>query len=223
MELLLYEQTYLHFGIALHLAALDSPKKTVQEVTAVLLLAGLDTAALSSDNKTALEMAENVKNEGFLSTYKEYHGMYSDETVMQKYEALKEDLNTRYCFQVNTKTRGDVASHNSLSFCSELLSSKRYATGTVIPFEAKFPLPDFLFEAGRTGNIPDELTIHEHQIKPLVQSGYHDMRRLEALACLNFTKQESLNNLQRREHLVELSRDESFTRVEVSYKKLDSL
>lgn len=104
-----------------------------------------------------------------------------------------------------------------------VVSSKRNATGKVIPFEAKFPLPNFLFEAGRTGNIPDELTIHEHQIKPLVQSGYHDMRRLEALACLNFTKQESLSNLQRREHLVELSHDETFTRVDVSYKKLDSL
>lgn len=115
----LYEHTCLLVGIALHLAALDSPKKTVQEVTAVLLLAGLDTAALSSDSKNALEIAESVMNEGFLSTYKEYHGMFSDEAVMQKYEALKEDLNARYCFQVNTKTRGDVAPYSSLSLCSE--------------------------------------------------------------------------------------------------------
>jgi len=75
-------------------------------VTAVLLLAGLDTTALCSDGKTALQIAENLKNEGFLSTYQEYHGMYFDEAAMRKYEALKEYLNAHYCFQVNTKTRG---------------------------------------------------------------------------------------------------------------------
>lgn len=76
--------------------------------------------------------------------------------------------------------------------------------GVVEPFEAKFTLPDFLFiDTARTGNIPDELTIHEHQIRPLAKAGFSQMDGLESISCLAFSKDQAQINKHRRERLLE--------------------
>lgn len=168
---------------ALHLAALDCPKKQAQEIALLLLVAGANQAALSEDGKTPFAIATEVKNEHYLAAHNEFKSARTDKAVLARLTALKDNLNKNYCLQTNTKTRG-----------------------TVERFDAKFTLPEFLFhDHTRTGNIPDELKIHEHQIRPLTSTGFTAMDGLEALNCLNFTVDQALVNKHRREHLLEMA------------------
>ena len=159
-------------------------------ITTILLIAGASKTVLSGDNKTALTIAQETGNEGFLSAYEDFRRVRDDKLVLAKLSALREDLNKNYCFQVNTKTRG-----------------------TVEHFQAKFTLPDFLFhDTARTGNIPDDMRIHEHQIRPLTRSGFDEMEGMEALNCLAFSFDQANINKHRRERLMELG-DPSFKPV----------
>lgn len=167
----------------MHLAALDCPKKKAQEIATLLIVAGANQSALNEDGKTPHVIATEVNNEGYLAAYEEFKSARKDEAVLAKLSALKDDLNKNYCLQKNTKTRG-----------------------TVEHFDAKFTLPEFLFhDHTRTGNIPDELRIHEHQIRPLTSTGFADMAGMEALHCLSFTTEQALVNKHRRERLLELA------------------
>eukprot|EP01038_Epipyxis_sp_PR26KG_P014377 gene14377-19284_t len=65
-----------------------------------------------------------------------------------------------------------------------------------------FPVPHFVFEKQRTGYIPPELSIHEHHIKPLMETGYSAMKGTDALHCLRFSREQALLNEKRREDLV---------------------
>lgn len=98
---------------ALHLAALDAPKRTAKEVTGLLLLAGLDTSAPCAEGQSPADIALSEGNEDFLAACEEYRTMHSVETVLHHYEALKEDLNQHYCLQFNTKTRGLLCLSNA--------------------------------------------------------------------------------------------------------------
>lgn len=169
--------------IALHLAALDCPKQRSYEVTTLLLLGGAKLSAISEDRRTPFQIAEASQNEGFLSAYTDFTNARDNPIILNKLKSLRDNLNKHYCFQTNTKTRG-----------------------TVEHFEAKFTLPDFLFlDTDRTGNIPEELCIHEHQIRPLTRTGFTDMEGLEAISCLSFTMDQALINKHRRERLLELA------------------
>ena len=91
--------------IALHLAALDCPIRVVYDVAILLFLSGIDINEKCAEGKTALIIAEERNNEGFLKAYQEYIHCSENEEVMNRYEALQELLNKKYCHQVNTKTR----------------------------------------------------------------------------------------------------------------------
>jgi hypothetical protein len=169
--------------IALHLAALDCPKKCARDIAILLFIAGANLTARGDDNKTPLELAQESKNEGFLAAYADFSMAREDQTILATLNDLRNDLNKKYCFQVNAKTRGSVEH-----------------------FHAPFQLPDFLFtDTKRTGNIPEELLIHEHQIKPMAQTGLKDKIGLDSIHCLAFTLDQALINKQRRERLLEQS------------------
>ena len=73
-------------------------------------------------------------------------------------------------------------------------------------FEAKFNLPEFLFtDSFRTGNIPEELKIHEHQIRPLTSKAFSDMEGKEAIHALSFSMDQAQVNKHRRERLLEVA------------------
>jgi hypothetical protein len=183
-HIILFSYVYLCFHIfstALHLAALDCPPKRAQQVTTLLLIAGANLNALSEDEKTPECIAEEKQNEGFLAAVSEFRNVHNDAALRSKWQALQDELNTNYCFQVNTKNRGMVEQ-----------------------FEAKFTLPNFLFtDQTRTGNMPEEMQIHEHQIRPLTATGFEDMDGLEAISCLSFSMEQALINKERRDRLME--------------------
>jgi ankyrin repeat protein len=167
--------------IALHLAALDCPKQRAYEVATLLFIGGARHTAVSEDRRTPVQIAKDVRNDEFLSAYADYKRARDDTVILQKLTKLRDHLNAKYCFQTNTKIRG-----------------------TVEHFEAKFTLPDFLFmDTARTGNMPEELQIHEHQIRPLTKTGFNDMEGLEAINCLTFSVDQALINKHRRERLLE--------------------
>jgi hypothetical protein len=150
-------------------------------VTTLLFLGGAKANALSEDKRTPLQIAKENNNEGFQQAFSDFKNARDNKMIHSRLTNLREHLNKNYCFQTNTKTRG-----------------------TVEHFEAKFILPEFLFmDTARTGNIPDELHIHEHQIRPLTRTGFHEMEGLEAINCLSFTMDQALINKQRRERLLE--------------------
>eukprot|EP01032_Pedospumella_encystans_P008508 gene8508-10093_t len=179
-------------SLALHLAALDCPPKRAQMVTMLLLIAGASLSARCEESKTPEEIAVEKKNEGFLTALEEFKNVRQDKALQQKWRALQDELNAHYCFQTNSKTRGSVEH-----------------------FEAKFTLPNFLFtDETRTGNMPDGLQIHEHQIRPLTATGYDDMDGLEAISCLSFSMEQAIINKERRDRLMERF-DPNFKPVEL--------
>lgn len=158
----------------------------------LLLIAGASLSALCEESKTPEEIALEKKNEGFLNALEEFKNVRQDKALQQKWRALQDELNAHYCFQTNSKTRGNVEH-----------------------FEAKFTLPDFLFtDQTRTGNMPDGLQIHEHQIRPLTATGYDDMDGLEAISCLSFSVEQAIINKERRDRLMERF-DPNFKPVEL--------
>jgi ankyrin repeat protein len=151
---------------ALHLAALDCPKRVTHEITTLLFLGGARSTATSEDKRTPVQIARETNNEEFLHAYNDFRGARDNPIALEKLTKLRDYLNKNYCFQTNTKTRG-----------------------TVEHFEAKFTLPEFLFmDTARTGNIPEELQIHEHQIRPLTRTGFKEMEGREAINCLAFSE-----------------------------------
>jgi hypothetical protein len=69
----------------------------------------------------------------------------------------------------------------------------------VEPFESKFEVPDFIFEKQRAGCIPEDLTIFEHQIKPLADDAFLvNSTSSTSLRSLDFAKKEAVKNQQRR-------------------------
>jgi len=69
----------------------------------------------------------------------------------------------------------------------------------------KFPMPQFVFKEERVGSLPEGMLIHEHQIRPLMNSGFSEMGDLtEALHCLDFSRKQADVNQKRREELVKM-------------------
>ena len=165
----------------MHLAALDCPERSVFEITTLLLLGGARHTVVGDDKRTPIQIAKDKNNTAFLSAYNDFRKARDDQDIFNKLTALRNQLNTDYCFQTNTKTRG-----------------------TVEHFDAKFTLPDFLFlDTARTGNMPDDMQIHEHQIRPLTNTGFREMEGKEAINCLSFSVDQALINKHRRERLLE--------------------
>mmetsp|Transcript_5 Transcript_5/g.9 ORF Transcript_5/g.9 Transcript_5/m.9 type:complete len:269 (-) Transcript_5:87-893(-) len=177
---------------ALHLAALDCPRESVYEITIILLVAGAALSVRCNEQKTAYTIALEFNNEGFLKAYDEFSRLRQDEELLNRFKSMRDDLNEKYCHQINTKVRG-----------------------TVEQFETKFTLPEFLFEdTTRSGNIPPELKIHEHQIKPLAMTAFESMEGKDAIWCLTFSTDQAVVNKQRRERLLEIS-DPNLPRDEI--------
>ena len=90
-------------------------------------------------------------------------------------------LGSKYSLQVTQKTRGTV---NPLAI------------------RQHFNIPEFLLEEQEGfGNMPEGMSIHEHQIKPLTNLGFQDMSGAESLQCLQFSREQAILNIQRREQL----------------------
>jgi hypothetical protein len=164
---------------ALHLAGSDCREESVREITFLLLALGVDTTIKTDAGKTALEMATESENNGFIEVYHRF---------MSAADGEDDELN----IEVDELRRQLAASY---AFRSE-------ATLFVKPFKANFPVPRFLFKKERLGGIPYGLTVHEAQIEPLIKTGYDKLRGANSLRCMQFAMGQAEINEARREKLL---------------------
>lgn len=170
--------------LALHLAASECPRIRAKDITLLLLIVGTDISIRSAEGKTAHQMALESNNTAVLSAYEEFNNVRHgrDPVLKAKFQKQFTILKTDYTFQITTKTRPAADPKN---------------------IKQHFEIPDFLLEdQDHVGNIPDELVIHEHHIKPLASVGFKEMTGTEALQCLEFTREQAIANLHRREQVM---------------------
>eukprot|EP01036_Dinobryon_divergens_P027499 gene27498-36283_t len=198
---------------ALHLAVLDAPTKHLQDIIRLLLIVGSDLSIESNSGMTAHAVALEQSNQVALDTFEEFQKAAADATIQDKYleiiNALREgSRKVQYNFQPDAKIY----------------------RRTVEKWDAEFSLPEFLFERERVGYIPRELTIHEHQIRPLIEEGFdiHNINKhseefqliqqeingisegdtpqtsttVQALRCLDFARDQAMVNRDRRRKLL---------------------
>ena len=176
---------------ALHLHCMDS-LAWASEILIWLLASGIDIEIKCTEGLNAEDHAHREKNDHTIE-------------VLRKFKALKnytgkpadEDLNgLRISLD---KCKDDLA--NNYSFDSD-------ASVIVEPWDADFPVPAFIFEPQRVGNLPLGLKVYEHQIKPLMEVGYNqgnNMSVVDSLRCLTFTDSQAEMNRSRREEILKIA------------------
>lgn len=136
---------------ALHLAAMDTPRSNAQEITLLLLVVGVDASIQSNKGETAYDIAVVKNNIPVLEAFREFNESQYDRELKTKLQDIVKTLRSSYTYQIKTKTRGVVM---------------------VSEIRQHFNVPEFLLEEQeRYGNIPEGMTIHEHQIGPLTKIG----------------------------------------------------
>lgn len=184
---------------ALHLAAMDCPDYSVKEITFILMSMRVDVNIRCLLNKTAHELAIESNNTGFLEVYDRFlHCINSERDELdEEITQLHDQLAASYAFRPE-------------------------ATLFVKPFKANFPVPKFLFKKERYGSIPYGLTVHEHQIEPLTETGFDLLRGTNSLHCIQFSLAQAEINEKRREKLVQTF-DETFEPRDDGKHIVDSL
>lgn len=177
----------------MHLVAIDSPRLTCKEITWILLVGGLNRTILCEEGLTAEELARSKDHSEAIEAFDEFNSTASNETFRQKVVDMKKDLES-YCFDRNLRLQ-------------------------VMPWDANFEVPDFIFEKQRAGAIPSQLIIHEHQIFPLIQTGLENKETVESLKCLLFTSDQAVRNQNRRAEILQKV-DSNWKPVEIDSKKL---
>lgn len=164
---------------ALHLAASDCNEESVREVTFLLLALGVDITIKCDIGKTALDIAIETENNGFIEVYNRFVSATDedDDELNMEVDELRRQLAASYAFR------------------SE-------ATLFVKPFKANFPVPRFLFKKERLGGIPYGLTVHEAHIEPLINTGFDKLRGANSLRCMQFAMDQADINEERREKLL---------------------
>ena len=160
---------------ALHLAAMDCPDQSIRDVTFLLLALGVDTTIQENTGKTALELANESANSGFIEVYEKFEAASDadDDELNIQVDELRQHLAANYAFR------------------SE-------ATLFVKPFKANFPVPRFIFKKERLGGIPYGLTVHEGHIEPLIHTGFDKLRGVNSLRCMQFAMGQAQINEDRR-------------------------
>lgn len=59
-------------NLALHIAALECPKKSLQEIVSILLLAGSDPKIIDEEEMTALQLAKETNNHDYVNIFQQY-------------------------------------------------------------------------------------------------------------------------------------------------------
>eukprot|EP01031_Cornospumella_fuschlensis_P025312 gene25311-30565_t len=165
---------------ALHLAAMDCPKAKVKDITTLLILTGADPRVADNRGRSAYSMAKECSNEGFLEAVQEYIDVRNGTKDASEMKDFFDGLVAKYRFFSSERPRQTDA---------DFLAS--------LPFQA----PDFLHLVERVGQLPPELSIHEHNIVPLAKHGFEQMKGVESLRCLKYAEEQAEANRQRREKL----------------------
>lgn len=170
---------------ALHLAAMDCPVSSVSEITRILLLAGGDPRIEDYQRRSAYHLARECLNQEFLDIIQEYIEVRNGSRSPSEYQALHESLNQKY------RLIDPALAFRRLD--AEFLAS--------LPFIA----PDFLGAKERVGQLPHELSIHEHHIVPLAEHANDKKTGVDALKALRFAREQAQINEKRRLKLAQLA------------------
>jgi hypothetical protein len=164
---------------ALHLAALDCPTKSINEITYLLLSMNVNKTLKCSEGKTAYEIAESTGNTEFLKVWNDFEMKAGcDEEFDKAITELRNRLTT-YSYRPNS-------------------------TLFVKPWKSNFSVPKFIFQPQRLGSLPHGMHIHESHLEPLIDCGFNNMRSTNSIHCLEFSYDESLINEKRRKDLVHI-------------------
>lgn len=191
---------------ALHLAALDCPKWSVEEIVLLLLIAGADINMKCNDGYTPVDLCRNEGNDVVFNIFNKYINS-EDMKYLSSIQEMKEKLYKEYKIKENEELNWEVKDNMKL----------------------QFKMPKFMNERQRTGYMPEGMQIFEHQILPLVEEGFSEMKGSNALHCIDFGITQANINKDRREKLIKASDpnwnplvQEDFDRLEQDKKKKTS-
>eukprot|EP01041_Mallomonas_annulata_P012732 gene12732-26817_t len=162
---------------ALHLSVLDSPVWSAKESTFLLLCMGADPSIKDNDNQTPLEIAEYHDKKDLIAIFRKFDN--PDEHTKEKIRLLRKDLLENYKNDSDKLHREPIA-----------------------PTQTDFPLPRFIGEKTRVGELPNGMDIHEHHIRPLVVKVDQELYGSKAIYGLQFADEQAAVNRERRSNLL---------------------
>jgi Ankyrin repeats (3 copies) len=189
---------------ALHLHCQDS-LPWASDVLVWLLAAGADiNIRCHTEGMLPEEHAEKANNRGALDILKKFKSLITCNG--SDGEPAEEELNE---FR-------KILESNKNMLAKKYAFQLEVSTG-VEPWGASFPVPAFIFEPQRVGNLPHGLKIYEHHIKPLMERG-KDMMGLDSLRCLSFSESQAEINRLRREEILQCSDPNWQSPCKISFK-----
>lgn len=145
----------------------------------------VDTTLKCIDGYTAYELAIKHDNVMFIESFDRFKNeeelMDSESAIRQEVQVLRDDLIDKYAFR---------------SSC----------TLYVKPFRTNFPMPAWVFSHDlRYGSIPVECTIHEAQLKPLIDTSFSNIQKsADSIKALTFAINEADSHVLRRKKLINI-------------------
>lgn len=164
---------------------MECPRDKCREITFILRSMNLDCTIKCADGKTPLELAVEHDNQEFIESYNRFNDedelMDADSEIRKEVQALRDVLAEKYAFRTS-------------------------CTLYVKPFRTNFPMPAWVFAKDvKYGSIPLDCTIHEAQLKPLVETAHQKIKKTsEAIKALNFVIDEADTHVLRRKKLVNI-------------------
>ena len=176
--------------------ALECPKDSCREITFMLRSMNVDASIKCIDGKTAFDIATERENKEFLEVYARFENedelMDEESEIRKEVKELRDGLAEKYAF-------------------------RQTCTLYVKPFRTNFPMPSWVFAKDlKYGSIPLECTIHEAQLKPLMDTAFTNIKNTsQSIRALNFAIGEANSHVKRRQKLINSS-DPTFDPTETS-------
>lgn len=212
----------------LHLAAIDCPPWSREEIIKNLLAVGVNRTLKCQDGLTAYQHAEKS---GCQSIFDEFDRLIALEEEARRIEiASKEPEKEVYLGEfadenaislARSKAQQQLREYRSkypLLSLKDILDTKyTFYQNDKLEWEVGklnvgFEVPNFIYEKQKSGYLPTGMKIYEHQIRPLTDEGFLVKKGRDALDCLDFVQDEARINKLRREALI-LSGDPSWAPV----------
>ena len=165
--------------------AMECPKHACKEITFILRSMNLDSTIKCLEGKTPYDHAVENDNQDFIEVYNRFENeeelMDEESEIRKEVQSLRDKLAEKYAFRMN-------------------------CTLYVKPFRTNFPMPAWVFSKDvKYGSIPVECTIHEAQLKPLIETSFSNIKKTsESIKALEFAIEESDSHVRRRKKLVNI-------------------
>jgi hypothetical protein len=179
---------------ALHLTAMDTPLWSVKIIIKLLLMYEIDRNIKDNDGLTAYEIAQKYNYKDALDAFNEYDNREQNLKELAELAEIKRLMEVKYTFHHFEPNEREVK-----------FDWKN---------KPKFPVPKYIFNKERVGYLPTGMLIHEHQIKPLIDTGFNEYEGVDALKCLDFSHKQAAINTLRRERIL-LHQDKSWEPINI--------